>query len=163
IHHHADVGGILAGLAHVRDLDELEGCAVHADLEFLVALPVAVGLLDDDRALQQQALEHAVDVELLVLRVLYAERDVLEVAEQRHVAGLVSGHVSNPLLGDASIPSMNGAESLARTLLAGGVDTCFANPGTSEMHFVSARDRVAGLRCILGLAETAVAGFADRS
>jgi hypothetical protein len=35
---------------------------------------------------------------------------------------------------------MNGAESLARTLVAGGVDTCFANPGTSEMHFVSALD-----------------------
>ena len=47
---------------------------------------------------------------------------------------------------------MNGAESLARTLVAGGVDTCFANPGTSEMHFVSALDRVAGLRCVLGLA-----------
>ena len=56
---------------------------------------------------------------------------------------------------------MNGAESLARTLVASGVDTCFANPGTSEMHFVSALDRVAGLRCVLGLAETAVAGFAD--
>jgi len=56
---------------------------------------------------------------------------------------------------------MNGAESLARTLIAGGVDTVFANPGTSEMHFVSALDRVPGLRCVLGLAETAVAGFAD--
>jgi acetolactate synthase-1/2/3 large subunit len=56
---------------------------------------------------------------------------------------------------------MNGAESLARTLVACGIDTCFANPGTSEMHFVSALDRVAGLRCVLGLAETAVAGFAD--
>ena len=56
---------------------------------------------------------------------------------------------------------MNGAESLVRTLLAGGVDTCFANPGTSEMHFVSALDRVAGLRCVLGLAETVVAGCAD--
>jgi acetolactate synthase-1/2/3 large subunit len=56
---------------------------------------------------------------------------------------------------------MNGAESLARTLVAGGVEVCFANPGTSEMHFVSALDRVAGLRCVLGLAETAVAGFAD--
>ncbi len=56
---------------------------------------------------------------------------------------------------------MNGAESLARTLLASGVDTCFANPGTSEMHFVSALDRVAGLRCVLGLAETVVAGCAD--
>jgi acetolactate synthase-1/2/3 large subunit len=56
---------------------------------------------------------------------------------------------------------MNGAESLARTLVASGVEVCFANPGTSEMHFVSALDRVAGLRCVLGLAETAVAGFAD--
>jgi len=56
---------------------------------------------------------------------------------------------------------MNGAESLARTLVASGVDTCFANPGTSEMHFVAALDRVPGLRCVLGLAETAVAGFAD--
>ena len=56
---------------------------------------------------------------------------------------------------------MNGAESLARTLVACGLDTCFANPGTSEMHFVSALDRVEGLRCVLGLAETVVAGFAD--
>ena len=56
---------------------------------------------------------------------------------------------------------MNGAESLARTLVACGVDTCFANPGTSEMHFVSALDRVAGLRCVLGLAETVAAGCAD--
>jgi acetolactate synthase I/II/III large subunit len=56
---------------------------------------------------------------------------------------------------------MNGAEALARTLVASGVDHCFANPGTSEMHFVSALDRVSGLRCVLGLAETVVAGCAD--
>jgi acetolactate synthase-1/2/3 large subunit len=37
---------------------------------------------------------------------------------------------------------MNGAESLIRTLIAGGVDTCFTNPGTSEMHMVAALDRV---------------------
>src|SRR6185369_7340182 len=67
----------------------------------------------------------------------------------------------SPVCSDASIQSMNGAESLARTLVASGVDTCFANPGTSEMHFVSALDRVAGLRCVLGLAETVVAGCAD--
>ena len=36
--------------------------------------------------------------------------------------------------------AMNGAESLVKTLLANGVDTCFANPGTSEMHFVAALD-----------------------
>ena len=56
---------------------------------------------------------------------------------------------------------MNGAEALARTLLAAGIDTCFANPGTSEMHFVAALDRVPGLRCVLGLAETVVTGCAD--
>jgi acetolactate synthase-1/2/3 large subunit len=56
---------------------------------------------------------------------------------------------------------MNGAESLARTLLACGIDTCFANPGTSEMHFVAALDTVAGMRCVLGLAETVVTGCAD--
>ena len=39
---------------------------------------------------------------------------------------------------------MNGAESLVRTLVAGGVDVCFTNPGTSEMHFVAALDRVRG-------------------
>ena len=46
---------------------------------------------------------------------------------------------------------MNGAESLVRTLVASGVDTCFANPGTSEMHFVAALDRVPGMRspCIV--------------
>jgi acetolactate synthase-1/2/3 large subunit len=56
---------------------------------------------------------------------------------------------------------MNGAESLIRTLVANGVDTCFANPGTSEMHFVSALDRVDGVRCVLGLAEIVVTGCAD--
>ncbi len=56
---------------------------------------------------------------------------------------------------------MNGAEALIRTLIASEVDTCFANPGTSEMHFVSALDRVPGMRCVLGLAETIVTGCAD--
>ncbi len=57
--------------------------------------------------------------------------------------------------------SMNGAESLVHTLLASGVDTCFANPGTSEMHFVAALDRIPGMRCILGLFEGVVTGAAD--
>ena len=56
---------------------------------------------------------------------------------------------------------MNGAESLVRSLLASGVDTCFANPGTSEMHFVAALDKVEGMRCVLGMAETVVTGCAD--
>ena len=56
---------------------------------------------------------------------------------------------------------MNGAESLVRTLLAGGVDICFTNPGTSEMHFVAALDHVPGMRCVLGLFEGVVTGAAD--
>ena len=56
---------------------------------------------------------------------------------------------------------MNGAESLVRTLVGGGVEVCFANPGTSEMHFVAALDRVDGMRCVLGLFEGVVTGAAD--
>ncbi len=56
---------------------------------------------------------------------------------------------------------MNGAESLVRTLLKGGVEVCFANPGTSEMHFVGALDRVEGMRCVLGLFEGVCSGAAD--
>jgi len=56
---------------------------------------------------------------------------------------------------------MNGAESLVRTLVEGGVEVCFANPGTSEMHFVAALDRVPGIRCVLCLFEGGVAGAAD--
>ncbi|RPI43286.1 MAG: acetolactate synthase large subunit, partial [Hyphomicrobiaceae bacterium] len=56
---------------------------------------------------------------------------------------------------------MNGAESLVRTLLAGGVNVCFTNPGTSEKHFVAALDKVPGMRCVLGLFEGVVTGAAD--
>ncbi len=56
---------------------------------------------------------------------------------------------------------MNGAESLLRSLVASGVDTCFANPGTSEMHFVAALDRADGMRAVLGLFEGVVTGMAD--
>ncbi len=56
---------------------------------------------------------------------------------------------------------MNGAESLVHTLLACGIDTCFSNPGTSEMHFVAALDRIPGMRCVLGLQENVVTGAAD--
>jgi acetolactate synthase I/II/III large subunit len=56
---------------------------------------------------------------------------------------------------------MTGAESLAQTLLTNGVEVCFANPGTSEMHFVAALDRFPGIRCVLGLQENVVTGAAD--
>jgi len=56
---------------------------------------------------------------------------------------------------------MNGAQILVQTLLANGIDVCFANPGTSEMHFVAALDRCNGMRCVLGLFEGVVTGAAD--
>jgi acetolactate synthase-1/2/3 large subunit len=56
---------------------------------------------------------------------------------------------------------MNGAESLVRTLVGSGVNVCFANPGTSEMHFVAVLDRVEGMRCALGFFEGVVTGAAD--
>jgi acetolactate synthase-1/2/3 large subunit len=56
---------------------------------------------------------------------------------------------------------MNGADLLCDVLLANGVDTCFANPGTSEMHFVAALDRKPQMRCVLGLFEGVVTAAAD--
>jgi len=56
---------------------------------------------------------------------------------------------------------MNGATTLVQTLKAAGIEVCFANPGTSEMHFVAALDQVGGIRCILGLFEGVVTGAAD--
>lgn len=57
--------------------------------------------------------------------------------------------------------SMNGAESLVHSLRDSGVDLCFANPGTSEMHFVAALDRVPGIRPVLVLFEGVATGAAD--
>src|SRR6185312_12331462 len=56
---------------------------------------------------------------------------------------------------------MTGAESLLRNLLANHIDICFMNPGTSEMQFVSALDRVPAMRGILGLFEGVCSGAAD--
>lgn len=56
---------------------------------------------------------------------------------------------------------MNGADRLCDSLLANDVDVCFANPGTSEMHFVAALDRKPQMRCVLGLFEGVVTGAAD--
>ena len=55
----------------------------------------------------------------------------------------------------------NGAQAFIATLAACGVDTCFANPGTSEMQLVAAVDRQPGMRAVLGLFEGVVTGAAD--
>jgi len=56
---------------------------------------------------------------------------------------------------------MDGAQALIRTLVDGGVDTCFTNPGTSEMHFVAALDTVPEMRGVLALFEGVATGAAD--
>jgi acetolactate synthase I/II/III large subunit len=56
---------------------------------------------------------------------------------------------------------MNGAESLVHTLADSGIEICFGNPGTSEMHFVAALDREPKMRGVLCLFEGVVAGAAD--
>lgn len=56
---------------------------------------------------------------------------------------------------------MNGADQLCDVLLANDISVCFANPGTSEMHFVAALDRRPQMRCVLGLFEGVATGAAD--
>ena len=56
---------------------------------------------------------------------------------------------------------MNGAESLVKTMLDSGLDVCFANPGTSEMHFVAALDAHPDMHCVLCLFEGGTSGAAD--
>src|SRR5579863_928724 len=56
---------------------------------------------------------------------------------------------------------MNGADTLVQTLLAGRVNVCFANPGTSEIHIVAALDHAPAMRCVSGLFEGVVTGAAD--
>ena len=60
---------------------------------------------------------------------------------------------------DAQKP--NGAQTLLQTFVDAGVDVCFTNPGTSEMHFVAALDDQDGMRAVLGLFEGVVTGAAD--
>ena len=54
-----------------------------------------------------------------------------------------------------------GATAMLRTLLDAGVDTCFTNPGTSEMHFVAALDATPTMRAVLTLFEGVATGAAD--
>ena len=56
---------------------------------------------------------------------------------------------------------MIGAQALIASLVGAGVDVCFMNPGTSEMHFVHSLDAVPGMRGVLGLFEGVATGAAD--
>ena len=57
---------------------------------------------------------------------------------------------------------MNGAQALIRTLAGSGVEVCFSNPGTSEMHFVASLDAVPQLRGVLCLFEGVATDGAPR-
>jgi acetolactate synthase-1/2/3 large subunit len=56
---------------------------------------------------------------------------------------------------------MNGAQALMKTLADAGVQVCFSNPGTSEMHFVAALDQEPRMRAVLTLFEGVASGAAD--
>ena len=70
---------------------------------------------------------------------------------------MLTGEPGRPLEGTP----VNGAQALIRTLTGCGVDTCFSNPGTSEMHFVAALDAVPEMRGVLCLFEGVATGAAD--
>jgi acetolactate synthase-1/2/3 large subunit len=72
----------------------------------------------------------------------------------------VAGEPSTCITDERKQP-VNGAHALIETLVGCGVGVCFANPGTSEMHFVAAVDDVPGLRVVLGLFEGVATGAAD--
>lgn len=57
--------------------------------------------------------------------------------------------------------SMTGAEAAIQTAKAAGIDVCFANAGTTEIHLVNALDRTPGMRAVLGLFEGVCSGAAD--
>lgn len=56
---------------------------------------------------------------------------------------------------------MNGAQALLKTLADAGIEVCFTNPGTSEMHFVAALDSEPRMRAVLTLFEGVATGAAD--
>lgn len=56
---------------------------------------------------------------------------------------------------------MNGAQALMKTLVDAGIEVCFSNPGTSEMHFVAALDDEPQMRAVLALFEGVATGAAD--
>lgn len=60
-----------------------------------------------------------------------------------------------------SAAPLNGAQALMKTLVDAGIEVCFTNPGTSEMHFVAALDSEPKMRAVLALFEGVATGAAD--
>jgi hypothetical protein len=81
---HADVGGILSGLADMGNFDEFKGRFVQAAFEVFVAVEIAVGFFYHDMALQEQAFQHFFDVEAWVFGIARAQSDILEIEKNGH-------------------------------------------------------------------------------
>ena len=64
-------------------------------------------------------------------------------------------------MADSETTTMTGADALVYTLADHGVTACFANPGTSEMHLVTALDRETRINSVLCLFEGVATGAAD--
>ena len=93
VDHHADVGGILARLPDVRNLDHLESGFVQSALEGFVALKIAIRLFHHDVSLEQKTLEDFADVEGRELRVVRAEGDIFQIEEDGHRGlGILGAH-----------------------------------------------------------------------
>ena len=82
---HPNVCRVLARLAHMRNVDELKCRLMHGGLEVLVTLPVAISLLYDNAAFNEQAFKNFIDVKLRVFSIPNAKRDILEIAEHGEV------------------------------------------------------------------------------
>src|ERR1700720_871962 len=135
---HLDVGAVLARVELLRDVNELDRRLVERALVVAVALPVGVGLLDDDLALLEQALEDEADVELADLRITDAQGDVLEVAEHRDLALLVLRPLA---VGD-------GDDDLTahRVEIVAGDDVALAGAGGTRSQLQGARRQRCGRR-----------------
>src|SRR5206468_7076525 len=84
---------VLAAVAALGDVDQLDGVLVEGALVLLVAAPVGVGSLHHDLALLHQPLGDQLDLESLVLRLLDAAHDVLEIDEHRQLPVIAHPHV----------------------------------------------------------------------
>ena len=80
----------------------------------------------------------------------------------RYTFGIPGVH-NEKLIADNYVEAinMNGAQALMQTLVNAGIEVCFTNPGTSEMHFVAALDSAPGMRAVLCLFEGVATGAAD--
>ena len=84
IHDHANVRRVFARLANVWDLDHLKGGFMQPALKSLVAIEIAIGLLDDDVPLEEQPVGDLADIESGKLRFMCADGDVLQVKKYSH-------------------------------------------------------------------------------